>query len=116
MILTRALSLEERREQREREARAVKAREGLGLREVLQAVEEDLRSAMVPLRARGITTITKVVHALPRERLVVAVAAEGADEEARESVSQVAEVLVGMLADADSYVYLAAVQALAVLR
>lgn len=39
MILTRSLSMEERREQKKREERAVQARGGMALKEVLVAIQ-----------------------------------------------------------------------------
>eukprot|EP00952_Eustigmatos_sp_NYUAD-ZCMA_P007575 32018-Eustigmatos_ZCMA.PRE.1 len=45
---------------REAKAAEVRAHGPEGLREVLQEVEDDLQSALPPLRARGISTLTKV--------------------------------------------------------
>ena len=123
LILTRGLSAPERRAAREREARAVAARAGMGLKEVLVAVEEDVRSPMVPLRARGVVTLTRVLHAMPRrgrgkdKGAGIVVVGEEEEEEGEEAVLRaVVALLLEMLADADSFVYLAAVQGLAVLR
>jgi hypothetical protein len=62
--MTRSLSLTERAEKRAREARAVEAGDGRGggrgLDQVLREVQEDLDSPMPPLRARGVSTLTKV--------------------------------------------------------
>jgi hypothetical protein len=68
MILTRGLSLEERREQREREGRAaVEAGRQAGgpaaaLQKLLEDVQKDLRADSAPMRARGVCSLTKVRH------------------------------------------------------
>eukprot|EP00624_Nannochloropsis_granulata_P007641 evm.model.NODE_886_length_11563_cov_32.173485.1 len=135
MIWTRALSVQERQEQREREERAVHARGGMGLEDILKAVEMDVHSPMVPLRARGLVTLTKVLHSLPRQqqqqqqqqpppltkRLVVVVSESGEEVEkgtecsSRSPVEQALDLLLLLLCDKDSFVYLAAVQGLSVL-
>jgi hypothetical protein len=127
MIWTRALSLKERQEQRQREEMAVMARGGMGLEGVLKAIEVDVQSPMVPLRARGLVTLTKVLHNLPRQKQqqpqqqkrVVVLGEEGEkEEEGKEEgspVMQALELLLLLLRDRDSFVYLAAVQGLSVL-
>lgn len=125
MIWTRALSLEQRREQWQREDAAVRARQGMGLEEVLLAIQTDVQSPLVPLRARGLVTLTKVLHNLPRQSSntkkpgIVVVGEEKEDKkednETPPAVEQALDLLLALLKDTDSFVYLAAVQGLAVL-
>lgn len=73
-ILSRGLSPEERREERERVERVGEGGAGAGaggevegeeearaarMMSALDAAEEDLRSEAVPLRARGVVTLTR---------------------------------------------------------
>lgn len=67
-ILSRGLSPEERREERERVELAsgdgVERREAPAekIMSALDAAEEDLRSEAVPMRARGVVTLTRSVQ------------------------------------------------------
>lgn len=74
--------------------------------ELLGKAEQDLSSELVPLRARGIVTLTKLVrqsHLHPR------------DPEWTTRVHVLARVFLAHLHDTESYVFLAAVQGLAAL-
>uniref|UniRef100_A0AAV1TPV1 Uncharacterized protein n=1 Tax=Peronospora matthiolae TaxID=2874970 RepID=A0AAV1TPV1_9STRA len=74
--------------------------------ELLEKAEQDLSSELVPLRARGIVTLTKLVrqsHLHPR------------DPEWTTRVHVLARIFLAHLHDTESYVFLAAVQALAAL-
>src|SRR5690606_29258857 len=98
-IMTRSLDLSER-------SSAASARADLDPEErVLRAIqdaESDLQSAHPALRARGVVAINNVVRGLGK------VTPEGV-------IESVESILITMLGDAESYVYLAAVQALATL-
>eukprot|EP00644_Phytophthora_capsici_P004499 jgi/Phyca11/110968/e_gw1.19.125.1 len=74
--------------------------------EVLREAEQDLASQLVPLRARGVVTLTKLVRQSRSH-------ANDADWTAR--VHALAGVFLLQLHDSESYVFLAAVQGLAAL-
>ncbi|KAF1794700.1 RNA polymerase II assembly factor Rtp1, C-terminal [Phytophthora cactorum] len=74
--------------------------------EVLREAEQDLSSQLVPLRARGVVTLTKLVR---RSHSHVH------DAEWTPRVHALAQVFLLHLHDSESYVYLAAVQGLAAL-
>ncbi|KAG3165333.1 hypothetical protein PI124_g1341 [Phytophthora idaei] len=74
--------------------------------EVLREAEQDLSSQLVPLRARGVVTLTKLVR---RSYSNVH------DAEWTPRVHALAQVFLLHLHDSESYVYLAAVQGLAAL-
>ena len=72
---------------------------------------------MIPLRARGIVTLTKVVHGIPRAKMVSMIQeAAGDDGSSHQVLQDVLDLLMRLLADKDSFVYLAAIQSLGVLR
>ncbi|KAJ8564016.1 hypothetical protein ON010_g7332 [Phytophthora cinnamomi] len=74
--------------------------------EVLQEAEKDLSSELVPLRARGVVALTKLVR---RSRV------HAHDAEWTPRVHALASVFLLQLHDSESYVFLAAVQGLAAL-
>ncbi|CAI5718549.1 unnamed protein product [Hyaloperonospora brassicae] len=74
--------------------------------ELLEKAEQDLSSELVPLRARGIVTLTKLVR---QSHL------HSRDSEWTSRVHVLARVFLAHLHDAESYVFLAAVQGLAAL-
>jgi hypothetical protein len=67
---------------------------------------EDMQSALVPLRARGVVTLTKLVRRSESHRN---------DAQWTPRITQLMTIFIAHLADAESYVYLAAVQGLAAL-
>ena len=76
---------------------------------------------MIPLRARGIVTLTKVVHGIPRAKMVsMMMIQEGGQAagggEHQQVLQDVLDILIRLLSEKDSFIYLAAIQALAVLR
>ncbi|GMF64542.1 unnamed protein product [Phytophthora lilii] len=74
--------------------------------EVLREAEQDLSSQLVPLRARGVVTLTKLVR---RSH------SHSHDEEWTPRIHALASVFLLQLHDSESYVFLAAVQGLAAL-
>lgn len=74
--------------------------------EVLQRAEDDLKSALVPLRARGVVTLTKLVRASQLHR---------GDREWTPKIELLVKIFLRHLEDAESYVFLAAVQGLSTL-
>ncbi|KAL7694463.1 putative target SNARE coiled-coil domain, RNA polymerase II assembly factor Rtp1 domain 2 [Plasmopara halstedii] len=91
-----------------REAKGVPATKGdeQSFEEVLQSAEQDFLSKLVPLRARGVVTLTKLVR---RSHM------HNHDTEWTPRVHALARVFLLKLHDSESYVYLAAVQGLAAL-
>ena len=86
---------------------ARRARAGkVSFEEVLEKAEQDLLSEMVPLLARSIVTLTKVVR---QSHL------QSRNSEWTSRVHVLARVFLAHLHDADSYVFLAAVQGLVAL-
>lgn len=74
--------------------------------EVLVDVESDLRSPLVPLRARGMAILTKLVRKSRVQRGM---------SEWNERIAPLLVIYLSQLDDKESYVYLAAVQGLAAL-
>lgn len=74
--------------------------------EVLVDVESDLRSPLVPLRARGMATLTKLVRQSRAQR---------GSSEWNDRIAPLLAIYLSQLDDKESYVYLAAVQGLAAL-
>ncbi|GLD98464.1 hypothetical protein PINS_up007161 [Pythium insidiosum] len=73
---------------------------------VLLDAQQDLQSPLVPLRARGVVTLTKLVRRSQLHR---------DDETWTSRVPQLMDIFMQFLADAESYVFLAAVQGLSTL-
>lgn len=71
---------------------------------------------MIPLRARGIVTLTKVVHGIPRAKMVSMIQEIGEASEGHQVLQEVLNLSIRLLAEKDSFIYLAAIQGLAVLR
>jgi len=71
--------------------------------EVLQRAEDDLKSALVPLRARGVVSLTKLVRTSQLHR---------GDREWTPKIELLIKIFLRHLEDAESYVFLAAVQGL----
>ncbi|CAM9540580.1 unnamed protein product, partial [Phaeothamnion confervicola] len=151
-ILARSVTPEQREEGRTRLRRALVAGSGGGtgvgggsggavnwdgMSEALESVGPDLRSEVVPLRARGVVMLTRLVQEVSRQRWGwtsgggsgsrssrirgggggvgsdALIAEVGSAEAEEEIVGRYMCVFVDMTADEDSYVYLAAVQGLA---
>lgn len=74
--------------------------------QVLKQAEEDLSSALVPLRARGVVTLTKLVRASQLYR---------GEREWTPRIELLIKIFLRHIEDAESYVFLAAVQGLSVL-
>lgn len=85
------------------------ASQGMGNRSFSQVVNEaqdDLSSALVPLRARGVVTLTKLVRRSQQQRR---------DPEWTPRIQQLVQIFLTHLEDSESYVFLAAVQGLSTL-
>lgn len=74
--------------------------------QVLQEAEEDLKSTLVPLRARGVVSLTKLVRSSQQHR---------GDAEWTPRIQLLLKIFLQHLEDAESYVFLAAVQGLSTL-
>eukprot|EP00752_Nemacystus_decipiens_P002917 g2714.t1 len=127
-ILSRGLSPEERREERERvklagQSDGVEGSEAptANMLLALDAAEEDLRSEAVPMRARGVVTLTRLMRATLDDgaggssRGGARAGAGGKVTMDATVVQRLMDTFARMAGDGDSYVYLAAVQGLAAL-
>ncbi|KAF1330353.1 Syntaxin-like protein, partial [Globisporangium splendens] len=74
--------------------------------QVLQEAQDDLRSNLVPLRARGVVSLTKLVRKSQQQRH---------DPEWTPRIQQLVQIFLTHLEDSESYVFLAAVQGLSTL-
>lgn len=74
--------------------------------EVLQEAQDDLNSALVPLRARGVVTLTKLVRKSQQQR---------SDPVWTPRIQELVRIFMNHLEDSESYVFLAAVQGLSTL-
>ncbi len=74
--------------------------------QVLQGAEDDLKSPLVPLRARGVVSLTKLVRTSQQYR---------GDAQWRDYIIALVEMFIMHLEDSESYVFLAAVQGLSTL-
>lgn len=74
--------------------------------EVLQEAQDDLSSALVPLRARGVVTLTKLVRKSQQQR---------SDPVWTPRIQELVRIFMKHLEDSESYVFLAAVQGLSTL-
>ncbi|TMW58715.1 hypothetical protein Poli38472_010274 [Pythium oligandrum] len=82
------------------------SRSSSSFEEVLRSAQEDLASPLVPLRARGVVSLTKLVRASQSHR----------NEKAWDArIQQLLTIFMQHLEDAESYVFLAAVQGLSTL-
>ena len=99
-ILTRDLTLEQKKEERDM---FLRSKEADGLQEAIKAAREDLDSDVVPLKARGVVMVTRLVRTASFNQVEPKAAEE------------IFEAFVSMAGHDESYVYLAAAQGLSVL-
>ncbi|GAB9470032.1 Syntaxin-like protein [Globisporangium polare] len=80
--------------------------DGKSFNEVLQEAQDDLSSALVPLRARGVVTLTKLARKSQQQRN---------DPVWTPRIQELVRIFMKHLEDSESYVFLAAVQGLSTL-